>query len=170
MPVERRKQLRSLMHDFRRRPEDVKEEQARALEELFEKVPALGQIYYLRWGATEVFDTAVDRESAAAGLREWMEEARASELDWEPFIQMLEGHWEGILAYFAERRTSGPVEGVNGKIRVVWRRGYGISTVGTLWRRIVLDVNWAWKRVGQTIAGVRALVGHIQAYFAQSYT
>jgi transposase len=31
-------------------------------------------------------------------------------LDWQPFITMLEGHWEGILAYFEDRRTSGPVE------------------------------------------------------------
>jgi hypothetical protein len=37
------------MHDFRRRPEDLTAEQTQALEDLFEKVPALGVIYHLRW-------------------------------------------------------------------------------------------------------------------------
>ena len=97
------------MHDFRRRPEDVKPEQTEALEALFEKVPTLGVIHSLRWQATEIFDTATDAATAAKALREWIADARLSELDWQPFITMLEGHWDGILAYFEDRRTSGPV-------------------------------------------------------------
>ena len=50
--------LRSMMHDFRRRPKDLKPEKAQALDELFEKIPVLGQIYHLRWQATAIFDTA----------------------------------------------------------------------------------------------------------------
>lgn len=158
------------MHDFRRRPEDLKPEQAQALEDLFEKVPTLGVIYHLRWQATAIFDTAPNRATAAKALREWIAEARATGLDWQPFITMLEGHWDGILAYFDERRTSGPVEGINTKIRVALRRGYGIRNISTLWTRILLDVNWAWKKVGQTIAGLRQLVGRIQGHFARCYT
>jgi transposase len=158
------------MHDFRRRPKDLTPEQTQALEELFEKVPALGMIYHVRWQATEIFDTAVDRASAATALREWVAAARATELDWEPFIRTLEKHWDGILAYFEERRTSGPVEGINTKIRVVLRRGYGIPTIGTLWTRLVLDINWACQKVGQSIAGLRNLVSRIQYHFRRCYT
>lgn len=158
------------MHDFRRRPEDLKPEQTQALDDLFEAVPVLGMIYHLRWEATQVFDTATDRASAARALRDWIADARGSELDWEPFITMLEGHWEGILAYFDDRRSSGPVEGINTKIRVVMRRGYGIRNIATLWTRVLLDVNWAWKKVGQTITGLRQLVARIQAHFARCYT
>ncbi len=158
------------MHDFRRRPEDLKPEQTQALEELFEKVPLLGVIYHLRWEATQIFDTAPDRAAAARVLEEWIVDARASELDWEPFITMLCNHWDGILAYFDERRTSGPVEGINTKIRVVLRRGYGIRNLATLWTRVLLDVNWAKKKIGPTIAGVRQLVGRVQGHFAHCYT
>jgi transposase len=158
------------MHDFRRRPEDLKPEQAAALEALFEELPTLGVIYHLRWQATAIFDSATSRRSAARALRDWIAEAQATELDWEPFIGMLERHWDGILAYFDDRRTSGPVEGINTKIRLVLRRGYGVRKVATLWARVLLDVNWAWKRAGQTIAGLRQLVGRIQAYFAACYT
>ena len=81
------------MHDFRRRPEDLKPAQVEALDDLFEKVPALGVIYHMRWQATEIFDTAPDRETAAKELREWIAEARATGLDWQPFITTLENHW-----------------------------------------------------------------------------
>jgi len=158
------------MHDFRRRPEDLKPEQTQALDALFEKVPTLGVIYHLRWQATRIFDTATDRATAAEALREWIADARMTELDWEPFITTLENHWDGILAYFDERRTSGPVEGINTKVRVVLRRGYGMRNIGTLWTRLLLDVNWAWKKVGNTIAAVRALVTRIQGEFARCYT
>lgn len=158
------------MHDFRRRPHDLKPEQTQALENLFERVPVLGQIYHLRWQATKIFDTAPDRTTAAAQLREWIAEVRLTELDWQPFITMLENHWDGILAYFDERRSSGPVEGLNTKLRVITRRSYGISSVNTLWTRALLDVNWAAKKLGQTIADIRQLVGRIQAHFAGCYT
>lgn len=158
------------MHDFRRRPEDLKPENKQALEELFERVPVLGQIYDLRWQATAIFDTAPDRAAAEQRLRAWIAEARATGLDWQPFITMLENHWDGILAYFDERRSSGPVEGINTKLRVITRRGYGIKTVGTLWTRALLDINWAAKKLGQTIAAIRQLVGRIQAQFTTYYT
>jgi transposase len=158
------------MHDFRRRPEDLQPERAQALEDLFDKVPTLGVIYHLRWQATRIFDTATDRATATKAFLEWITEARATELDWEPFITTLETHWDGILAYFDERRTSGPVEGLNTKIRVVLRRGYGIRNIATLWTRILLDVNWAWKKVGNTIGALRQLVTRIQAQFAGWYT
>jgi len=158
------------MHDFRRRPRDLKAENAQALADLFEEVPVLGQIYYLRWEATRIFDLALDRKEAAEQLQQWIAEARESGLDWEPFIGTLENHWDGILAYFDENRSSGPVEGINTKVRVITRRAYGIRKVSTLWTRMLLDVNWAAQKVGRTIDSIRQLVGRIQVYFAGCYT
>ena len=158
------------MHDFRRRPEDLEPEQAEALEALFEKVPALGVIYHLRWEATAIFDTAQDVATAAKAVRDWIATARESALDWQPLITTLEGHWAGILAYFVDRRTSGPVEGINNKVRVVMRRGYGIRRLPTLWSRLVLDVNWASRKIGFTIDSIRELAGRIQTAFTSAYT
>jgi transposase len=162
--------VRSLMHDFRRRPKDLEPENTQALEDLFEEVPVLGQIYHQRWQATMIFDLALDRQEAGERLAEWIAEARESGLDWEAFIGMLENHWDGILAYFDEGRSSGPVEGINTKVRVITRRAYGIRKVSTLWTRMLLDVNWAAEKVGRTIDGIRQLVARIQACFAGCYT
>ena len=164
------KRVRSLMHDFRRRPKDLKSEKVKALDKLFEKVPVLGQIYDLRWQATAIFDTTPDRATAATKLQEWIAEAKTTGLDWQPFITMLENHWDGILAYFDEGRNSGPVEGINTKLRVITRRAYGIRNVSTLWTRALLDVNWAAKKVGRTIVSIRQLVGSVKGYFAACYT
>src|SRR5688572_24625059 len=65
---EQAKRVRSLMHDFRRRPADLKAEHRQALDNLFDKVPVLGQIYHLRWQATAIFDSAADRTTAAKQL------------------------------------------------------------------------------------------------------
>ncbi|QVL30285.1 transposase [Telmatocola sphagniphila] len=170
MSGEARKKLRSQMHDFRRRPEDLKPEQVQALEDLFEKVPSLGTIYHLRWEATKIFDSAPNRAEASRLLEDWIVQARETEMDWEPFITMLKNNWEGILAYFEERKSSGPVEGLNTKIRVVLRRSYGIQSLTTLWTRILLDVNWAAKKLGPTIAEIRGFVNQIQKHFSGCYT
>lgn len=158
------------MHDFRRRPVDLKPEQTEALEALFGKVPTLGVIYHLRWEATAIFDTVQDAATAAKAVQDWIATARESGLDWQPFITMLQGHWDGILAYFVHRRTSGPVEGINNKVRVVMRRGYGIRRLPTLWSRLVLDVNWAGRKIGSTIDSIRELAGQIQTAFTSIYT
>lgn len=158
------------MHDFRRRWEGLSPERKEALEDLFERVPALGQIYETRWQATAIFDTAPDRSTAEKELRDWIAEAKASGLDWQPFITTLENHWDGILAYFDERRSSGPVEGLNTKLRVITRRAYGLKSVTTLWTRLLLDVNWAARKVGETITKIRELVEQIRGHFTRCYT
>ena len=61
MNAEQRKQFRSRMWEFRRRPEDLDAKQRAALEELFVRLPALRVVYELRWDLTHIFDTAADR-------------------------------------------------------------------------------------------------------------
>jgi hypothetical protein len=49
-------------------------------------------------------------------------------------------------------------------------RGYGIRRLSTLWSRLVLDVNWAGRKVGPTIDAIRGLAGRIKATLAGVYT
>ena len=44
------------------------------------------------------------------------------------------------LAYFGEHITSGPVEGLNNKDRVITKRCYGVKDTKTLWNLLCLDV------------------------------
>lgn len=165
-----RKQFRARMWEFRRRPADQTPEQAEALEALFQELPALRVIHELRWKLTGIFDTAADRQTAEAQIRAWCQQAEATGMDWSPFVGMYDRHRDGILAYFDSRESSGPVEGLNNKARVILKRSYGLKSCESLWTRLILDVNWVGERIGRTVATMHALANGIWAAFCGYYT
>jgi Transposase len=88
----------------------------------------------------------------------------APELD--QFIQTFERWQEEILNYFAGRQTSGPVEGLNNKARVILKRAYGLKSADSLWTRLILDLNRAQDVVLYTIGEIRDLVAGFRTIFA----
>jgi transposase len=158
------------MWEFRRHWRDLKPAEQEALESLFEILPELGVVYHLREQLTEIFDTAADRTTAAERIEQWRAEAQESEQDWSGFLDLYDRHRDGILAYFDEGKTSGVVEGLNNKARVIIKRCYGLKSAGTLWTRLVLDVNRAAQRLGRSIQALRQLAHGIRAAFCGLYT
>jgi transposase len=161
------------MWAFRRRQKDLSEEQTRGLNELFQQIPELEFVYHFRWGVTEIFDEPHDREEAASRLEDYRklvsdqgEEAEAL----LAFFRTYDQHRDGILAYFDERKTSGVVEGINNKARVITKRCYGIKSVQTLWNRLCLDVNCAWQAACHTIHRIKELTDTIRHKFLGFYT
>jgi transposase len=59
----------------------------------------------------------------------------------DSFLGTLNTHFEEVTNYFIVRHTSGFVEGLNNKIKVIKRRCYGITNLGHLYQRICLDLN-----------------------------
>ena len=49
---------------------------------------------------------------------------------------------ENILNYFTNRISSGPVEGLNNKIKVIKRRGFGFRNIANFAKRLFLDINY----------------------------
>ena len=170
LSAEQRKLFRARMWEFRRRPEDLDEKQRAALEELFVRLPALRRVYELRWQLTHIFDTALDPATAATKIDSWRADAAASGLDWGPFVGMYERHRAGILAYFQERQTSGQVEGLNNKARMILKRAYGLKSTDSLWTRLILEVNRAGEKISRTIEDMHRLANRIFHAFCCSYT
>jgi transposase len=118
----------------------------------------------------EVFETAPDRRRA---LREfvglWLDV-----LDHFPaldsFIRTFEAWQDEILNYFEAGQTSGPVEGVNNKARVIVKRAYGLKSADSLWTRLVLDLNRAKDVVLHTVEKMRGLVASFRAIFSPACT
>lgn len=158
------------MWEFRRRGRDLKPEEQAKLEDLFETLPELGIVYHLRERLAEIFDTAPDRATAARQIEEWRAETKECEQDWSAFLELYDRHRDGILAYFDEHKTSGVVEGLNNKARVIIKRCYGLKCVGTLWTRLILDVNRLGERVGRSIQALRRIAHGVRAYFCDAYT
>jgi hypothetical protein len=84
----------------------------------------------------------------------------------DPFICTFERWQEEILNYFDARQTSGPVEGVNNKARVIVKRAYGLKSGDSLWTRLILDLNRAKDVVAHTIEQIHGLAVRFRALFA----
>jgi transposase len=140
------------MWEFRRRHKDLKPEERVHLEDLFEELPELGALYHTREELAEIFDTAPNRKRAAAQMNAWWKNVQEGEMEeqWQAVWDFYQRHRDGILAYFTERKTSGVIEGLNNKARVIIKRCYGLKSVGTLWTRLALEVNHLGEQAGPT--------------------
>lgn len=166
------KRFRALLWEFRRPPGTLSPERQQALEALFAEVPALEYLYWFRWEITNIFDTAPDRPSAAARIEELREIAQQTEFaeGLEKFFGTYDRWQEGILAYFDARQTSGVVEGINNKARVITKRAYGLKSPETLWTRLLLDLNRAADVVVHTVQRMHDLMRAIKHKFCGYYT
>ena len=87
----------------------------------------------LHESGAELFVTDISQEKA--------EEVKRSGLTcFAKFLGTLENRLEELTNYFISRLSSGWVEGLNNKIKVLKRRSYGLSNIGNLFRRICLDL------------------------------
>jgi transposase len=154
---------------FRRRQEELTPEQKAELDDLLEKIPGLKVPYYFREEVTKIFDTAKNRKQAAQRLQD-LRDALEDEPELLKFFEMFDRWRDGILAYFDRRETSGPVEGLNTKARVITRRSYGLKDAHSLWNRLMLDVNHVAAHVRRTVDEFHALARSIQAKFRGYYT
>lgn len=153
---------------YRRRRKDLTPEQEAELDELLETIPALKVPYFFREEVAEIFDTAKTRREALQRLED-LREALADEPDLLKFFELFNRWRDGILAYLDHHETSGPVEGLNTKARVITRRSYGLKDTDSLWKRLVLDVNRFGNAVRRTVGQLHTLARSIQARFRGYY-
>ena len=130
---------------LRKNAGNLKPEEKEILGLLFDASPLLRKAYQLREKLTRIFDNEKHtRESGRRAIRRWMAQVRESGLDcFDKFLGTLEKHLEIITNYFISRSSSGWVEGLNNKIKVLKRRCYGLTNIGNLFRRIWLDLHGA---------------------------
>jgi transposase len=111
------------------------------LKRLFEQTPLLHQAYTFREELTAIFNRSYSREQAERAIQAWCHKVWISPVQcYDGFIKTLRRYWTYILNYFSQRISSGFVEGLNNKLKVIKRRCYGIKKVTTLFQRIWLDL------------------------------
>lgn len=134
--------IKGTMWPFRKKLEEMTEEEARRLQRLFDYSSGLKQAYTFREELTALFEKPLTKEGAGIEIEAWQENVRKSGLKcFDPFLTTLD-HWkEEITNYFLDRQTSGFVEGLNNKIKVLKRRCYGIFNTHHLFQRLSLDLD-----------------------------
>jgi len=100
---------------------------------------ALALLYALK--LTRIFNTHSNRKSGLAKFNRWITAVEKSGLAcFRSFISTLKKYMPFIANYFKGRKTSGFVEGLNNKIKVIKRRCYDLSKIETVFRRLFLDL------------------------------
>lgn len=134
-------QLKGAMWAFRKTWAALTEAQQVILLLLFRHAPLLKEVYVQREMLTGIFERRLNKAQAEAALTQWLERIKALELDcFAPFVTTLDNWRDNITNYFNRRETSGFVEGLNNKIKVIKRRCYGIYNLGRLFQHIWLDI------------------------------
>jgi transposase len=106
--------------------ENLTEDEATQLTQMLAISPELKTCYDLKEDLRSWFAQSADRETAANGLVEWQIKAKATGLrSLQAFAKTLDNWRESILNYFNGRYSNGFAEGVNLKIKMLHRRGFG---------------------------------------------
>ena len=133
--------VKGTLWPLRKNHQDLDEEERIRLRRLFQYAPRLHQAYTLREELTAIFNRAQTMQQAERRLTSWVSKVeRLNATCFRPFVKTLSSHWTLIINYFADRVTSGFVEGLNNKIRTITRRCYGIRKPSTLFQRLWLDL------------------------------
>ena len=134
-------ELKGAMWVLRKKKTALTKENRRLLKKLFEYSPQLKMAYGLQHKLTEIFELKCSRSGGKRRLRNWIRRVQTVGAKcYEPFVKTLDKWIEEISNYFVKRETSGFVEGLNNKIKVIKRRCYGILNKEHLFQRISLDL------------------------------
>jgi len=141
LPEEQYAKLKGLMWPFRRHAWDLNDAQQEQLAELFLYAPELKQAWLLRHELFLIYESPHTPEQAGLHFDRWVQKVRDGNITcFDRFIRQLETSRTDILAYFDGRHTSGFVEGLNNKLKVIKRRCFGLLDAGKLFQRIQIDL------------------------------
>jgi len=135
------KKLKGAMWILRKNPCELTSEELEVLQCLFKHSPMLALAYKLSNALTGIFEQDISKAKAKRKINSWKKRVIKSGLKcFDTFITTLTKWLDEITNYFVDRQTSGFVEGLNNKIKVIKRRCYGIFNLKHLFQRIYLDL------------------------------
>jgi transposase len=135
------KKLKGVMWILRKDVKELTDEELEVLKCLFRHSPILELAYKLCNELTDIFEDDISKSVATRRINDWEKKVKESGLKYfNKFLSTLDKYMDKITNYFINRQTSGFVEGLNNKIKVIKRRCYGILNVKHLFQRIYLDL------------------------------
>ena len=135
------RKLKGAMWILRKDAKELAEEELEVLKLLFKYSSILEISYKLCNDLTDIFDSDISKSEAQLKINDWKNKVIKSGLTcFNTFLSTLAKRMCEIVNYFISRQTSGFVEGLNNKIKVIKRRCYGIFNVEHLFQRIHLDL------------------------------
>jgi len=142
LPKAAQEELKHTLWPFRKRASKLDKGEQERLATLLAASPALQQASTFREELTTIFDTAGSKTEGLERIGVWRQKVEQRGLTcFDAFLKLLDSWLDLITNYFLNRQTSGFVEGLNNKLKVLKRRCYGLSNVTRLFQRLTLDLD-----------------------------
>ena len=100
-------------------------EQIQRLAVTLKKSECLRIAYEMKEEFREIYETNMTVKIAQTEFKNWLNYAS---LFFQESASTIVNHFEGICNYFLNRTTSGVMEGINNRIKLIMRQGYGFSS------------------------------------------
>ncbi len=105
-----------------RNGEKLTESEKLKLEDILSRSKRLRNAYQWKEEFRDIYETSTTVEEGKSRLEEWLCKAQAVYSD---AITTIRNHLDGICNYFINRTTSGAMEGINNRIKLIKRQSYG---------------------------------------------
>lgn len=114
--------FKGLPHLLWKNRDQLNDQQKQQLDEGLQAFPCLTIAYQLKEELRTIYEHSRTGHGAMVKLRRWLQSAH---LFYQESAAMIEQHLTGICNYFENHTTSGVTEGINTKIKLIKRQGYG---------------------------------------------
>jgi transposase len=113
---------------------DLSNEETEKLELILKQSERLRSAYELKESFREIYESKLTVEEGKTKIELWIDKARKV---YGKAITTISNHIEGICNYFLNRTTSGVMEGINNKSKLIKRRAYGFVNFSNFRMRLL---------------------------------
>lgn len=109
-------------------------EQIQRLAVTLKKSECLRIAYEMKEEFREIYETHMTVKIARVKFKDWLNHAQ---IFFKESTLTIVNHLEGICNYFVNRTTSGVMSGINNRIKLIMRQGYGFSNFNNFRERVL---------------------------------
>lgn len=113
---------------------DLTDSQASKLDGYLERSKRLRKAYELKEELRAIYESPLTVEAGRLHVEDWLKRAQTI---YSEVTQTIRNHIDGICNYFRNRTTSGAMEGINNRIKLIKRQAYGFRNFGNFRRRLL---------------------------------
>ena len=113
---------------------NLEQDQIERLEIILKKSECLRIAYEMKEKFREIYETKMTVTIAQTEFKYWLNYAK---IFFQESASTIVNHLEGICNYFLNRTTSGVMEGINNRIKLIMRQGYGFSNFDNFRERVL---------------------------------
>ncbi|MGG6268541.1 ISL3 family transposase [Leptolyngbya sp. AN03gr2] len=120
--TEMAKLLKSSKYALLKPEANLTDKQKATLEQVKSISPTLAHLHHQKEEFRDIFETATDWEDGMTRLAQWLAQAQTT---FQESVATIDRWFEEVTNYFEDHTTRGAVEGINNKLKLIKRSGYG---------------------------------------------